>query len=309
MAYETYLTEKAAMRELVNGNGAHLYGKKFFVDTINGSDSNSGKDWFNAKKTIMAAVNLARKDSAGDLITAKDVCNYIFIAPGHYNEESLWYAGYNLHLIGMGCPVPGKDYGVSINYDGSIDSNAAILIQGSGNSLQNLHVYCAEAIPAILIDNGDNHFIKNCVVECDGTNATYGIQANSLKGSRIENCIITNPVTAAIYAAGGSEHYTINGHIKDNIMKVGTSAGAKGILIDNTMTSYNFSIEKNKIDAVGGGTTGIGIDNNSSGNIFIVDNYVAVAATATPIESAGIGVLDNKVTVNGTTDSSFNDGE
>ena len=92
-------------------------------------------------------------------------------------------------------------------------------------------------------------------------------------------------------------------------MKVGTSAGAKGILIDNTMTSYNFSIEKNKIDAVGGGATGIGIDNNSSGNIFIVDNYVAVAATATPIESAGIGVLDNKVTVNGTPDSSFNDGE
>ena len=68
-------------------------------------------------------------------------------------------------------------------------------------------------------------------------------------------------------------------------------------------------IEKNKIDAVGGGATGIGIDNNSSGNIFIVDNYVAVAATATPIESAGIGVLDNKVTVNGTPDSSFNDGE
>jgi hypothetical protein len=309
MAYETYLTEKAAMRELVNGNGAHLYGKKFFVDTINGSDSNSGKDWFNAKKTIMAAVNLARKDSAGDLITTKDVCNYIFIAPGHYNEESLWYAGYNLHLIGMGCPVPGKDYGVSINYTGAITTNAALLIQGSGNSLQNLHVYCSEDIPGILIDNGDNNLVKNCVIECDGTNCQYGIKANSLKGSRIENCVIINPITAGIYADGGADRYVINGHIRENLIKTGTSAGAKGILIDNDMTSYNFNIEKNKIDAVGGGATGIGIDNNSSGNIFIVDNYVAVAATATPIESAGIGVLDNKVTVNGTPDSSFNDGE
>lgn len=304
----TYYTTKGAMQESFHGNINHLYGKKYFADTVNGSDTNTGLSWMQAKATIQAAVNAARKDSAGDIITTKDHCAYVFVAPGHYNESVL-YGAYNLHIIGMGCPVPGKDYGVSINYDGAVDEYAAVLMQGSGNSLRNLHIQMAEALPAILIDNGDNHLIKNCVIECDGTNATYGIQANSLKGSKIENCIIINPITAGIYAAGGAEHYTINGHIKDNIIKMGTSAGAKGIYIENTMTSYNFNIEKNKIDAVGGGASGIGIDNNSTGNLFIIDNYIAVAATATPIESAGIGVIDNKVTVNGTVNESFSDGD
>jgi len=304
----TYYTTKGIAQEAIHGNLMHAYGKKYFVDGVNGSDNNTGLSWMQAKATITAAVNAARKDSAGDLITTKDHCAYVFVAPGHYNE-SILYAAYNLHIIGMGCPVPGKDYGVSINYDGAVDEYAAILLQGSGNSLQNLHIQMTEALPAVLIDNGDNHLLKNLVIECDGTNCTYGIQANSLKGSRIENCVIINPITAGIYAAGGAEHYTINGHIRDNLIKMGTSAGAKGIYIENTMTSYNFNIEKNKIDAVGGGATGKGIDNDSSGNLFIVDNYVAVAASATPIESAGIGVLDNKVSVNGTVDSSFNDGE
>ena len=304
----TYYTTKGAMQESFHGNIGHLYGKKYFVDSVNGADTNTGLSWMQAKATIQAAVNAARRDEAGDLITTKDHCAYVFVAPGHYNESVL-FAAYNLHIIGMGCPVPGKDYGVSINYDGAVDEYAAILMQGAGNSLQNLHIQMAEALPAVLIDNGDNHLLKNLVIECDGTNATYGIHAKSLKGSRIENCIIINPITAGIYADGGADCYMINGQIKDNIIKMGTSAGAKGILIDVDMTSYNFAIEKNKIDAVGGGATGMGIDNNATGNVFIVDNYVAVAATATPIESAGIGVLDNKVTVNGTPDSSFNDGE
>ena len=280
---------------------------EYFVDSVNGSDNNDGLSWERATQTIMAAVNLARRlPGTTTLDTTKDHHTIVNIAPGHYNGEDIWYAAYNVHLVGCGPIVPGKDYGVSINYDGAQDTNAVILTQGSGNSIENLHIYCAEAIPAILWDNGDNNYIGNCVIECDGTNATYGIQANSLKGSWIKDTVIINPTTAGIYGAGGANHYTINGGI-ENCQIIGAATGVKGIYIENTMTAYNFRINHNFIDVEAGGATSIGIDNNASGNVFITDNYVTVETAATAIESAGHGILNNHVSVNGTVTDPFDD--
>ena len=69
----TYYTTKGAMQESFHGNIGHLYGKKYFVDSVNGADTNTGLSWMQAKATIQAAVNAARRDEAGDLITTKDL--------------------------------------------------------------------------------------------------------------------------------------------------------------------------------------------------------------------------------------------
>ncbi|MFX1499419.1 MAG: right-handed parallel beta-helix repeat-containing protein [Promethearchaeota archaeon] len=285
-----------------------------FVDTESGSDNNSGLGgWKHAKATIQAGVNVARYVRGTTTIDSeKDHRSVVLVAPGHYNvaagSPTLAFSGYNVAIVGLGCSVPGKDYGVSINYDGATDTTAAIAFSGSGISLHNLHIQMTEALPAIYCAGGDNNLIENCVIEGDGTNNTYGIHMASMKGSRIRNCVIHGFATAGIWVEGGANHYFIHGSI-DNNQLYSAVTGAKGILVDNTNVVYNSKIFRNFIDVEPGGATSIGIDNNATGNLFIADNYVAVETAATPIESASNGVLDNKVTVNGTPDSSFNDGE
>jgi len=174
-----------------------------------------------------------------------------------------------------------------------------VAFSGSGIRIANLHVTCSEAIPAIWCAAGDNNLIENCVIEGDGASMTYGIQADSLKGSWIRNCVITGFVTAGIYAAGGEDHYCIHGGIEGNQL-YSAVAGAKGIFIENTMTAYNFRIFQNFIDLEPAGATAKGIDDDTATNIIIGDNYVIVEASATAIESAGHGKLHNRSSVNGT---------
>lgn len=271
----------------------------YCVDSVNGSDSYNGFSWQKPKASIDAAIDLARYQLGTTTIdSSKDHHAVVLVAPGHYNEQLL-FSGYNIHLIGCGCPVPGKDYGVSINYDGAVASTAVLAFSGSGIHIANLHIHCAEAIPAVLMAYpGDNNLIENCVIECDGTNCTYGILAQSMKGSRIRNCVIIDPKTAGIFLDGGDERYAINGGI-DGCQIRSAVAGVKGIYIEDTMTVYNFRVFQNFIDVEGGGATCKGIDNDA-GRVIIADNYVVVETGATAIESASHGMLNNHVSVGGT---------
>lgn len=53
---------------IYEGLGAQVPGNVWYVDSANGNDSNSGKDWDHARKTIASAVSLA---SAGDTVAIK----------------------------------------------------------------------------------------------------------------------------------------------------------------------------------------------------------------------------------------------
>jgi len=278
----------------------------YCVDSVNGSDSNTGTSWRRPFATIMAGVNKARYiPGTTTYDTSKDHHGVVLIAPGHYNEQVL-FSGYNVHLIGCGLAVPGKDYGVSINYDGAVDATAAVGFSGSGISLHNLHVHCAAAIPAVYVAGGDNNLLENLVIECDGTLCTYGIHANSMKGSWIRDVVIRTPKTAGVFLDGGNERYCIDGGIERcNIY--GTATGVKGIHCESTMTVYNFRVYQNFIDVEGGGATSIGIHNEAVANMYIADNYVVVETAATAISSAGHGSLHNHVSVNGTITDPFDD--
>lgn len=271
----------------------HEFGDKnrhYFVSEDWGSDTNDGKSWQNAFASFEKGIDMARFDAGSTSAIAADKGQraFVFVAPGQYNETTqLLWSGYNISVIGCGTGVPGKDYGVSFNYDGTASSTAAFLLSGSGNEIYNFHVYCDAAIPALYIAGGDNNHIHNIVIECDGTNCTYGIQADSLKGSRIDGCYIDGAITAGIYVDGGADRYMINGHIRDCHIYSSTS-NAYGIHVDNGLVCRNFPIDRNIIElSTGSSGIGIWVDATSSGYPTCTDNYVSVASSASPITHDG----------------------
>lgn len=279
------------------------------VDGTNGSDANvGGPTWEKAYATIDAAIDYARYELGTTTISYTDKRRHkvVLIAPGHYNEGEILWSGYNIHVVGCGPAVPGKDYGVSINYDGAADATAAFLISGSGNSLENVHIYCDFAAPAIYLYNGDNNLVRNVVVEADGTNCTYGIKADSMKGSRIEGCVIQNTATAGIYLDGGADRYFIEGWIRDNHIHSNV-ANTTGILVDVDMLSYNGWIDHNFVSLTNGASCkGIDVNTTSLGPV-VCDNYVSVPSSATAIEhAAGDQFLLGNHTAAGTTNTDPN---
>jgi len=259
------------------------------VDQMKGSDAHTGgKSWKKPYYTLQAALNFARYELGTTSLsyTDKNRNFVVLVKPGHYNEGEILFSGYNIRLIGCGPLVPGKDYGVSINYDGAADATAAIAFSGSGISLENLHIYCDFAAPAIYCAGGDNNAIKNCVIECDGTLATYGIHMASMKGSRIEGNVIQGAKTAGIWVDGGADHYFINGWIENNTIHSNVE-NTTGILVDVDNTCYNSWIRRNWISLTNGSSCK-GIDiNTTAGGPLAADNYVSVPSSATPIEHAG----------------------
>ena len=287
----TYILRKghAKLSDLVDGNTGFGYrtDSVWYVDSVNGSDDYDGRTWESAYATIDKGIDQARYlPGTTTLDTTKDANKLVLVAPGHYNEGELLFSGYNITIEGCGPGVPGKDYGVSINYDGAANATAALAFSGSGITLRNLHIYCDFAAPAVYCAGGDNNLIENCVIECDGSTCTYGIQMASMKGSWIRNCIIHGAVTAGIWVEGGADHYFIHGGIRGCQVYSATS-NTTGILVDVTNVAYNSVIDRNFVTLTTG-SSAKGIDvNTTAGGPLVVDNYVSVATSATPIEHAG----------------------
>lgn len=283
----------------------HYENRIYHVSDSHGNDNYSGLSWKKAKKTITAAVNLARYVTGGTTIsyTEKSIKSLVLVAPGHYNERVAW-SGYGLDLVGCSHGRPGKDYGVSINYDQALtlaDNVYVVAFGGSGNSIRNLYVSCDEAMPGITILNGDNNLIENCVVEGDGTNMTYGIDAGSMKGSVIKDCIITGSVTAGIRVKGGADIYAIQGGIYNN--QIHADAG-HGIVVDaNIVSRGDFAIRDNFIDVLGGGAGSFGIDANYLGQMFKSNNTVRAHTTA--IDDEGEGSVQNHCLVGAAGSSAY----
>lgn len=286
-----YILRKGVSRvsDLVDGGSRFREEQVFFVDSVNGSDANSGLNPDDAYATMDKGIDQARyKTGTTTIDDTKSHHTLVLVAPGHYNE-ALLFSGYNITVEGMIAGAPGKDYGVCVNYDGSTDTTAALGISGSGICLRNLWIECQEAIPGLYIAGGDNNLIENCVISGDD-DMTYGIHAASLKGTSIRNCVINGFATAGIWFEGGADRYAIQGEIVDCNIHSDVS-GAEGILIDSNIVSWAYRIARNHVDVLGGGSGSIGIDVNYTGNLFVTDNRVRAHTTA--IDHEGEGALWN----------------
>jgi hypothetical protein len=274
------------------------------VDSVLGDDDaeSAGETWELPFATIQAGLNKARYLLGTTTIAdAKNHRAKVLVAPGHYNEQIL-FSGYGIDLIGLGSSVPGKDYGVVINYDGAVVAAPAVVaFSGSAISIQNVFIVQQAAYPALYIAGGDNNLIRNVVIEGDNSLCTIGILAESMKGSWIRDCVITDFVTAGIHVAGASEAYFLHGGIEGNFL-FSQASSPTGILVDLTNLVARGSVIRNNDIVLELGASSKGIDVNHTGSILVRDNFVSVPTSGTPIEHAGgAGYMIGNHTAAGTT--------
>lgn len=253
--------------------------QKYYVDGISGDNGNDGLSWDTAFKTIQYACNIARRlDGTTTIDDAKNHDKWIFIAPGHYNEQVL-FSGYGIHLIGLGSPaLAGKDYGVSINYDNATLSTAVLGFTGVNLELYNICFNTDRAIPAVYIPStSDGIKIHHCYFISNGT-GTNAIDIPSIKASVIEDNYITGYVTGikAGYSAGQWFFATI---IQDNIITSCTN----GITIAAGAVCGTSVIQRNKVLC-----SSVSIANAQATDMIIVENRTKPALT-----DAGAAAGDN----------------
>jgi hypothetical protein len=186
----------------------------YYVDSVNGSDNNSGRgDWDWAFASIGAALDVA---VAGDVI---------YVAPGDYEEEGLEVTVDNLKILGLGVT------GLTRNSPLLIGSGDTILkVNGHNCEISGLGFVQTGAYPAVFVAETAakwRAYIHDCYFDGYGT-CTYGLQLGAASGNgeavgaRVEKCKFISMATACIY--NNSE----NTLIKDCIFQVAT--GTIGIL-------------------------------------------------------------------------------
>jgi len=258
--------------------------------SVDGDDnfSGAGESWDRPFATIQAALNKIRFEDDG--VTIADAKNHlakVAIRQGQYNEQVL-FSGYGIELIGGGVHVPGKDYGVSVNYDGAIVAAPSVMaFSGSAITIKNIHIHQVGAYPALYCAGGDNNLLENIVIEGDDTNMTIAIQMASMKGSWIRKCVLTRFTEDGIFVSGGDEKYFIWGGIEDNLVSSGVS-NVNGIRVAaaGSLVAYGSVIRRNDVILYNGSSCK-GIDVNNTGSVLVRENFVSVPASATPIEHAG----------------------
>lgn len=256
---------------------------RFYVDGTYGSDSHTGRSWDEAFKTIQYAVNKARYvGGTTTLDDSKGRDKYIFVAPGHYDEQVL-FSGYGIHIIGMGDNGAGQggDYGVVLNYNNAVAATGVMGFTGVNIHIANICIQTTNNIPGIFIPTvSDGIHLQNVYLKGkDSKTTSAAIDAPSLKSSLIEGCAMQGFATGIKlgYAAG---QWCYNNIIRNNhIVNV-----TNGITIANGAVGLNLcAIQKNNII----GSTG-SITNSQATDIMIIENYVKPI-----ISNAGGGDGDN----------------
>jgi len=251
-------------------------GDKYYVDGINGVDTNDGLSWGTAFKTIQYACNIARR-IAGTATIDSSVGHhkYIFIAAGNYNESVL-FSGYNIHLIGVS-PLSNGQYGVVVNYDNAVTTPAVMAFSGSGLEVANICFQSSRAIPIMyLSDTSDAVHIHDCWIKGDNAKTvTIGISC-AIKNSIIENNIINGCITGIDVAAGD---WFNNSIVRNNKITNVTN----GIAVAATAVCTESEISHNAV--VGSSSS---IVNSQATDILIYGNWTKGA-----VSDAGATAGDN----------------
>lgn len=273
----------------------NVRGAEYCVDSVNGSDNNTGKDWDNAKATIAAAV----------LLCAANKGDHIWLAPGHYEDLAdaqidLATAGITIAGVpdAVGSDIPRIDFNhanssVNLGADNIILRNIAfrpgitdVLI---GVDIETLSTGCVvEECEFLEGENAADEFITavDLKLGCDDTivrrntfrtkaaaaGCTLGVSlpAASARVEVTDNLFVGNYSTAAIGGAGICTEMLIEG----NRMKV--KDGEPGIELPGTATGI---INGNRIESTGLANPDAAI---VAADCSWFDNQVVVADGAAP---------------------------
>lgn len=212
------------------------YGKTvglvYHVDGTNGLDTNSGRSWLSAFKTITAA-----------LAAATSANSTIYIAPGDYDEgAALTISVAGTKLIGVN-PTP-NGYPVMILGDSTTND----LLYVKANNVEIAGIGFVQTKAKACIEIGDDPaqgwykcYIHGCKFDGWGT-ATYAITSTALADApdlHVENCTFRSFATACIGANFTREMYNNNKFnvaadtIGISVIKTGSDRG--DLTIDNNI--------------------------------------------------------------------------
>lgn len=146
-------------------------GKHFFVDSVNGLDSNSGKDWSHAKKSVYGTTGGYSLLTTGN----NDVLHVLGNATAYTNTAVGTWAKDYCHMVGHTAPIW---TGGRVRFTNTITTATAgeFVISGTGCIFQNIHwqwgasATATSVVGVAISGNGRNAFI-NCHFE-GPTNAT-----------------------------------------------------------------------------------------------------------------------------------------
>lgn len=270
--------------------GANLYGKEFYVDGTNGSDTNSGKSWKKPIKTIAQAITLADAERA---VTGRaNYRNRIFIGGGDYSEAIVALPN-SCDIIGCGSTsgYPSTMTGVwtiaarvtgcrMYNLKWNVNSATTVLSFADNDWYNELHncVFYAGGSSGYAIDfaDGGSYTVIDSCMFIGNVLYTTAIHA----ASNFHNCRITNNI---ICASAKGIHLAVNTGVEQTIIAhnyIMSSSGSSGAQLEvgiHKETEASCLICNNWISAVDGIYH---VDNN-----YVIDNHI-VAATAGEIETA-----------------------
>lgn len=286
-------------------------GSVFYVDSVSGSDSNTGADWDNALATIDAAVNLCT-DYAGDVILVAPYHQEVQAASG--NMITLDVAGVSIIGCGTGSTHSVVATGASTLHGGPTlicDHASAVAIYVISPSCRisgiNFVSDVADVAKMVYIYgvstvNGDGAIVENCTFKDNGAALEYlvGIQVASSA-----DCQILNN-TFYTTAAGGTDNAIKLGSACHKTLIQGNKAFGKfatgGILTSAVLTGLmiidNIIVNAEAAIAIAlsgttstgvlarnllGGTTSIAAALTGDDAMFCFENYVTGAAGASGI--------------------------
>ena len=205
-------------------------GTHYYVDAVNGSNSNSGTSWSDAWKTITYALTQATGSSADPGI--------IHIAAGTYNQS-----------LGESFPLNMKSW---VHFDGV--NKYSVVIDGSGSNAS-----------AIDYSNSDYDVIVQDLTVTGGASYNYGGGIDIYRASMtVYNCLITG--NAATNDGGGiacrweSNLNIINCQITNNV----ASDDGGGVYIYNASSLTMDNCQVNNNEGVGMYSAGGGVCINGS---------------------------------------------
>ena len=249
-------------------------GYEWHVDSVNGSDNNSGKDWDNPLATIAAGVAKCTA-SQGDRV---------WLAPGHYEDLAdaqidLATAGITIEGLGIGTDRPRIDFN---------HANASLNLGANNIRLRNIGF--RPSVAAVLVGVDIEAGSTGCIVEdCEfmlgeagdgtdefvlGIDLKAGCDDTIIRNNAFRTHASCNGATHAVKLTGASDNVTVAANVMRGIYSA-AAIGGDGTLSTNILLEDNLLQPKDTEPGIEmlTGTTGVIRRNH------ILTNLATVAAS------------------------------
>ena len=241
--------------------------KAYLVDTVNGSDSNSGTTWQAPLKSL---------EAAEDLCTANrhDVVLFLAGATADNPAASITWDKAYTHLIGVGSYLPGLGQRSRVVMQAATAVTPTITFAGNGCIVKNMQFFQEKASGAasgVAIVTGNRCYFENVFFPTPAsvTAASYSLKVESdenvFKRCTIgQHTYVRTAATRALWIAGADA--TRNKFIECEFLSWSSVTTHAPVLIDVAVTCEAFTVHfenclwQNIVS--GAGTLAVGIDDN-----------------------------------------------